>query len=194
MPLNEPKRVMPFHSKLQVACRALAAGGVIAYPTEAVWGLGCDPRNDDAVRKLLALKRRDWRKGLILIAADFSQLQRYVMPVSQALLSSALETWPGPHTWLFPASAAAPPLVTGGRSSIAVRVTAHPLAAALCARYGGALVSTSANVAGRLPAHTATQVRQRFNGQLDYLLAGALGGHGTPTSIRDLATGKVVRA
>lgn len=187
------KRVAAFSPKINAACRALAAGGVIGYPTEAVWGLGCEPRSDAAVRKLLALKRRDWRKGLILIAADFSQLENFVRPVAGELLQKALATWPGPHTWLFPAAASAPELVTGGRKTIAVRVTAHPVAAALCAAYDGALVSTSANLTGQPPALTAQRVRQRFGAALDAIVAGALGGLTTPTPIRDLLSEARIR-
>jgi len=188
------KRVADFPPKIIAACRALNAGGVVAYPTEAVWGLGCDPRSEAAVQKLLALKRRDWRKGLILIAADFSQLQDFVRPVADELLQKALTAWPGPHTWLFPAAADAPKLVTGGRATIAVRVSAHPIAAALCRAYNGALVSTSANLAGQPPALTALRVRQRFGRNLDAVVSGALGELRAPTPIRDLRSGEVVRA
>lgn len=188
------KRVARSQPKLHSASRVLASGGVIAYPTEGVWGLGCDPRNDAAVHRLLALKRRDWRKGLILIAADFSQLQRYIAPLDAQVLQKALATWPGPHTWLFPAAAGAPELITGGRATIAVRVTAHPVASALCRAYGGALVSTSANLAGQPPAKSALQVRLRFGVALDAVVPGALGTLAAPTPIRDLVSGATHRA
>ncbi len=193
MPETPPKRVAPFAPKLQPACRALSAGGVIAYPTEAVWGLGCDPNDATAVQKLLDLKRRDWRKGLILIAADFSQLAAFVKPLDAGVLKPALDTWPGPYTWLLPAATTAPARVTGGGARIAVRVTAHPVAAALCRAWGGALVSTSANRSGEAPALTALRVRRRFGATLDALVPGALGGLATPTAIRDLISGAVIR-
>ena len=179
--------------KLRAACRVLAAGGVIACPTESVWGLSCDPRNVHAVQKLLQMKHRDWRKGLILIAADFAQLTPFVKPVAAELLKTALDRWPGPYTWLFPAAKTAPDFITGGRPTIAVRVTAHPLAAALCRAYRGALVSTSANFTGRAPARSAAQIRQQFGRSLDALLAGKLGGLRNPTPIRDLLSGKTIR-
>lgn len=178
---------------LKKAVEDLKSGGVIAYPTEAVWGLGCEPMNRHAVERLLQLKRRDWRKGLILIAADFAQLKPYVAVVAEDDLQKALATWPGPHTWLFPASPAAPALITGGRDSIAVRVSAHPVVIALCRAYGGALVSTSANISRRVPARSALQLRRCFGPSLDAIVAGELGGRATPTPIRDLRNGHLLR-
>lgn len=179
---------------LRRAAAALRAGGVIAYPTEAVWGLGCEPYNRDAVARLLTLKRRDWRKGLILVASDFEQLQPFVAEVSRAKLKPALATWPGAVTWLLPAAADAPHWITGGSAQIAVRVTAHAQAAALCREYGGAVVSTSANVARRPPARTLMQLRRNFGGQLDFILPGELGDLNAPTPIRELGTGRILRA
>ncbi|HNE27004.1 MAG TPA: Sua5/YciO/YrdC/YwlC family protein, partial [Pseudomonadales bacterium] len=141
-----------FH--LQRAVSVLHSGGVIAYPTEAVWGLGCDPHNEEAVTQLLALKQRNWRKGVILIAADVAQLAPYLRGLPEEKLAVLHASWPGPNTWLVPNNGAAPAWITGGRSTLAVRVTAHPLAAALCKQFGGALVSTSANRAGKKPART----------------------------------------
>lgn len=179
---------------VQRALRALAADGIVAYPTEGVWGLGCDPANPWAVGRLLAAKRRAADKGLILIAANFESLAPYVEIPSQRALRRALSRWPGPTTWLFPASEYAPPWITGAHTGVAVRVTAHPVAARLCRAWGGALVSTSANRSGEPPAAGPTQVRLRFRNSLDALVPGPLGGHSGPTTIRDLATGHIIRA
>jgi L-threonylcarbamoyladenylate synthase len=164
--------VMPWH--LRAAVQALRMGGVIAYPTEAVWGLGCEPMNERAVERILALKRRDWRKGLILIAGDFAQLEPYVRLPSRNAMKRAQATWPGPATWVFPAAPEAPLWVTGDHDSIAVRVTAHPVAVALCAAYGGAIISTSANRSGQEPARSASELRRQFPTGIDYLVPGAL--------------------
>lgn len=177
---------------IKQAVEALRRGEVLGYPTEAVWGLGCEPMNRHAVEQVLTLKRRDWRKGLILIAADFAQLEPYVGTVSTDELQKAFATWPGPHTWLFPASASAPHLITGGRDSIAVRVSAHPGVVELCRAYGGAIVSTSANVSRRAPARSAVQLRRLFGNEIQ-ILGGSLGGRATPTPIRDLRTGRTLR-
>ena len=185
---------MPSRLHLDLACHALAGGGVIAYPTEAVWGLGCEPLNAHACRRILSLKRRTRGKGFILIAADFAQAEPFLATLPRAKLKTALATWPGPVTWLLPAASWVPGYLTGARKTLAIRVTAHPLARALCDQYGGPIVSTSANVSGRAPARTALQVQRQFGSRVDYVLPGALGALRRPTPIRDLASGKWVRA
>jgi len=178
---------------VRVACAALRAGGVIAYPTEAVWGLGCDPRNQGAVDKLLALKRRDWRKGLILVAADFAQLEPFVQLPSRTAQKRAFSTWPGPATWIFPASDHTPMWISGERDSVAIRVSAHPLVQALCLAYGGPIVSTSANRAGHDAARSASAGRLAFGRSIDALVPGALGKLESPTVIRDVISGMILR-
>lgn len=187
----EPQAVP--HLPLAAAVRALRVGGVIAYPTEGVWGFGCDPLNMRACLRLLALKRRPWDKGLVLIADHFDALAPFVELPSRSAYRRAAATWPGPVTWVFPASVYAPDWITGGRDSIAVRVTAHPVAAALCRRFGDALVSTSANRSTHPPARSATELRLKFRRGIDALVPGALGGLKGPTPIRDLATGHLLR-
>ena len=171
----------------------MACGGVVAYPTEAVYGLGCDPRDGAAVRRLLALKARPEGKGLILIAAAWSQLEPYVRNLEPERMAAIHATWPGPVTWLLPARPETPRWLTGDHATLAVRVTAHPMAAALCRRWGGALVSTSANRASRPPARTALGVRRALQAGLDYLLSGPCGGAARVSSIRDGRTGAVLR-
>ncbi|MDB5987510.1 MAG: tRNA threonylcarbamoyladenosine biosynthesis protein RimN [Nevskia sp.] len=183
--------------QLRDAVAALRAGGVIAYPTEAVWGLGCEPTNRVAVQRILELKRRDWRKGLIVIGASFEQLEPYVQLPSNSALRRAQASWPGPATWVFPASDFAPDWISGAHElmgdSIAIRVTAHPVAAALCKAYGGAIVSTSANRQSQEPARSATQVRMAFGRRIDALVPGALGDLSRPTPIRHVASGLILR-
>ena len=183
--------VAPWH--LRAAVNTLAGGGLIACPTEAVWGLSCVPDDRRAVLRLLQVKQRDWRKGLILVAADFEQLLPYVELPSNNAMKRATATWPGPATWVFPAAPELPPWISGEQDTIAVRVTAHPVLRELCQRLGGPLVSTSANPAGREPARSATQVRLYFKDRVDVLVPGALGGLAKPTTIRDVATGHILR-
>jgi L-threonylcarbamoyladenylate synthase len=180
--------------RVRAGARVVRAGGLIAYPTEAVYGLGCDPRNERAVRRLLALKRRLPRKGLILIAADFAQLAPYLQPLTPADQAQLNATWPGPYTWLIPARPEVPRWLRGQFDTLAVRVTAHPLAAALCRTCGHPLVSTSANYSGRPPARTALAVRRQLGGDIDALLSGPTSGAAKPTEIRDLRTGRRVRS
>ncbi len=177
------------------AVAALQRGGVIAYPTEAVWGLGCDPRDEAATLRLLALKQRDVDKGLILIAAAEAQLASFIdMAALDAAQRDAVRaSWPGPHTWIVPASAAAPRWITGAHAGIAVRVSAHPPVVELCRDYGGALVSTSANRAGEPAAHAIAQLDPRIVEGVDAVLAGETGGLERPTDIRDARTGAALR-
>src|SRR5690606_23189567 len=135
------------------AAAVLRAGGIVAHPTEAVWGLACDPASEAATRRLLALRRPARDKGLILVAASASQLDRLVdwsgLPDDRR--QAVLASWPGPHTWIVPATAAVPAWIRGSHAGVAVRITAHPPAAALCTAFGGAIASTSANTAGAPP-------------------------------------------
>jgi L-threonylcarbamoyladenylate synthase len=178
---------------IRQATRALRLGGVIAYPTEGVWGLGCDPFDPEAVAKLLELKHRKVGKGLILVAADIEQFEPYLRALTLAQRALLARSWPGSQTWVVPHGSTLPDWITGYKSNVALRVSAHPVVAALCRYYGGPIVSTSANPAGCPPALSALKVRHYFGGKLDYVLPGKLGGQLAPTSIRDLASGRLLR-
>jgi len=175
-----------------VAARALAAGGVVAYPTEGVWGLGCDPRDPAAIARLLALKARDPAKGLILLAADLDQLTPFVR-LTAGQRAFLAQRWPGPETWVVPARLGMPRWLRGAHPTLAVRVSAHPPAAALARAFGGPVVSTSANRSGRPPLADAQAVRRTF-GPAVHVLPGETGGRDRPTPIRDLATGAELRS
>jgi len=178
---------------IREAVRQLAAGGVIAYPTETVYGLGCDPFNAAAVLRLLDLKQRNIKQGVILIASDFAQLEPLLLPLSAAVRNRIMGTWPVPVTWTLPCLPETPVWLRGRHESLAVRVTSHPLAHALCVSWNGPLVSTSANRHGKPPATSAHGVRMAFDAGLDYILHGPLYGTGIPSEIRDGITGRVLR-
>lgn len=182
----------PLH--LSQATTALHQGGVIACPTEAVWGLSCDPFDPQAVGRLLYLKDRPVEKGLILLAASPSQLDFLLDGLSPEQQGTLAATWPGPATWLVPHKGKVPPWICGDHATVAVRVTDHPGMRALCQAYGGPVVSTSANPGGALPARHLFQVSNYFGKALDYILPGALGTSKKPTVIRDLASGQIIRA
>lgn len=179
--------------KLREAARCVRSGGLVAYPTEAVYGLGCDPLNETAMAALLSLKQRSPDKGVILIAANFDQLRAYVKPLSESRMQAVLASWPGPNTWLLPAADGLPYWLTGAHPTLAVRVTGHPVAAALCRACSSPLVSTSANRSGQQPARSPLQVRQRLGRGVDLIVHAALGGNTTPSTIRDAASGRVIR-
>jgi len=185
-------RPLPFlHDSARLHAH-LRRGGLIAYPTESCYGLGCDPRNARAVARLLRLKGRPRRKGLILIADCFARLASFAVPPTPAQWRRLLSTWPGPHTWLLPAARRAPRWLTGAHPTLAVRVTAHPEAAGLCRTLRSALVSTSANRAGRRPLKTTRACRQVFGEQV-WVLPGRAGRRKNPSIIQDLASGDVLR-
>ncbi len=187
-PAAAPARAWP----LRQACRCLRAGGLLAYPTETVYGLGCDPSDPLAVARLLALKGRPVEKGLILIAADLDQLAPWVA-LDEAIAARLTEARPRPTSWVVPATSAVPPWITGGRDTLAVRLTGHSLARALCQAFGAPLVSTSANRAGRPPARSALQVLLRLGDGIDYLLHGRAGPHRRPSEIIDARSGRRLR-
>ncbi|MDX5328258.1 MAG: L-threonylcarbamoyladenylate synthase [Marinobacter sp.] len=185
----------PLHSwQLHCARRTVLGGGVIAYPTEAVWGLGCDPWNREAVERILELKQRPMHKGMILVAASIDQVRFLLDPLPRVLQWEAEQHWPGPITCLVPdVLEQVPDWVRGRHSSIAVRVSDHPVVQALCNATGMPLVSTSCNPAGRAPARSVWQVRRYFGDELDRIVPGTLGGNRKPSRIIDIVTGKQFR-
>lgn len=185
--------IAPRRWQLHEAARTIRNGGIVAYPTEALYGLGCDPADEPAVLRLLDIKQRDMRQGLIVIGAIFDHVEPFIDHTTAIMHERVRRTWPGPVTWLMPASSTTPDWLRGAHATIAVRVTAHPIAAALCRAVGGAVVSTSANRHRQPPARTALQVRRQFKTDIDYILNGDVGPGRRPTEIRDAATGCVVR-
>lgn len=171
----------------------LRGGGILAYPTESCFGLGCDPKNRAAVKRLLSLKGRPQHKGLILIASSQRQIKPYMQAVNAGQQHLLNASWPGAHTWLVPASKHCPPWLTGRHSNIAVRVTAHQPCADLCQSINMALVSTSANCSGGKPAKTARVCRQLFTAKVR-IIHGRIGKNRKPSTIQDLCTGRIIRA
>jgi L-threonylcarbamoyladenylate synthase len=170
----------------------LKSGGVIAYPTESCFGLGCDPKNPRAIRRLLQIKGRPERKGLIVIASGFNQLKPLLAPLKSDQLKQLHSKWPGPHTWLVRAAHNCPFWLTGRHPTLAVRVTAHQPAARLCREAGMALVSTSANRSGQKSAKTAKECMRLFGSSVK-VISGRIGKQKKPSTIQDLATGKIFR-
>lgn len=183
----------PDPSDIRKILKALQTDGVIAYPTEAVWGLGCDPFSEMAVERILAMKFRKRSMGLILIAKDIDQLNPFLEGLSGEEITKLKQTWPGPQTWLVPDNNYAPSWITGANNTLAVRVTDHPIASNLCGAFGGPLVSTSANPSGLPPAKNISEISTYFDQQLDYVVPGLLGELSNPTPIKNLKTGKISR-
>lgn len=180
---------------LAAAIACLHEGGIIAYPTEAVWGLGCDPRQEGAVMRLLQIKRRPVDKGVIVVADTLEVLRPWLdlAALPPERLDVVRASWPGPHTWVLPANAHAPRWITGRHAGIAVRISAHPLVQRLCAAWEAPLVSTSANLAGMPPARRREELDPALLAGIDGLVDGDTGGLTQPTQIRVALTGDVLR-
>lgn len=180
--------------RLRRAADCLLAGGLIAHPTEAVWGLACLPHHPAAVARLLAAKQRHPAKGLILVAHDERYFETLLAHLPLVQRTRMREAWPGPVTFVVPdPDGWSPEWVRGSHDSVAVRVSRHPLTCELSRLVKGPLISTSANPAGAAPALTALQARRYFGDELDLYLAGATGGETRPSRIIDALTGKTFR-
>ncbi|BAP12989.1 hypothetical protein AS19_01380 [Alcanivorax sp. NBRC 101098] len=174
------------------AAQIIQEGGVVAYPTESVYGLGCDPFNRNAVMQLLAIKHRPVSKGLILIGESLAQLGPYLHLNEQQ--SAQLEKkWPAPITYLVDASDRLPAWVRGEHRKVAVRVPDHPLARQLCQLAGQPIISTSANISGRPAARNRYQVARQLGNQLDFIVSGACDRAAKPSTIIDLESGRILR-
>ena len=181
--------------KLRHAAYVIQAGGVIAYPTETVWGFGCDPDNAHAVERLLALKQRPVEKGLILVAASVEQFAPYLQGLDESLISKFSQPSARPTTWLVPDNGTAKSWVRGDFNSIALRVSTHKRVVDLCTIVGGPIVSSSANISGEATRQWPWQLRRYLGYQgLDFILPGQLHAKAKPSEIRDLVSDKVIRA
>lgn len=168
-------------------------GGIIAYPTEAVFGLGCLPFHEDAVGKILKLKNRSVEKGLILVAFSTQQLGPFVDFFKvEDKQQEIFDSWPGPVTWLIPAKPETPDWLTGKHETLAVRVSAHPIVRGLCEKLGP-IVSTSANPGSAEPAKSSQVVRSYFQTKVDYVIPAKVSNDLRPTEIRDGQNGNIIR-
>lgn len=191
------KPVKPVTNQIEQAVNVLRQGGVIAYPTEAVYGLGCDPENLDAVKKILEIKQREKEKGLILIASNFEQLRNYLKPLDKKTEEKLLSGWSQSEralTWLVPVKQEVSDYLKGQFDTLAVRVSSHPVVRDLCDSFGGAIVSTSANISTQEAARTSQQVKEIFNSNVDFIVEGETDINAQPSEIRDALTDKVIRS
>ncbi len=174
------------------AGRRLRQGQIIVHPTEGVFGLACRALDVQALRRVSNLKQRSPKQPFIVVVADFQQIE-YAVDLTRIDLTPISAGWPGPETWVFPASQLAPRWLTGDDCTIAVRVTGHPQFARLCSDVGP-IVSTSANTKGRRPALNLLQARRYFGGSVDFYLGGKLTVPGRPSRIRVATSGLSLRS
>lgn len=173
--------------------QVLSEGGIIVYPTEGVYGLGCDPFNETAVLRLLKIKKRNVDKGLILIAASWDQVQKLVKIDLDKCTAIKLNN-DYPTTWVFPATKKAPSWITGKFNTIAIRVISHPIAKEICQKFNGPIVSTSANLAKQQPIKSLNKLNGQLKDAVDLIVNGRVGGLKKPTQICDVKTGKIIRS
>ncbi len=174
--------------------KLIVRGAVIAYPTEACFGIGCDPFNEAAVRRVVRIKNRPRGMGLILIADCVEKLLPFIDFRQNGILDQAAASWPGPYTWILPSSRHMPIALQTPNHTVAVRVTAHSGAAQLSRLSGSAIVSTSANRHGQAPIRDYLTVCRRLGDSLDFVVRGPLGKQKQPTRITDAASGRVLRS
>lgn len=190
------KSVSQKSNQIEQAVKVLQQGGIIAYPTEAVYGLGCDPKNLSAVKKILEIKQREKDKGLILIAANFDQVKPYLQTLEKEIEEKLLNSWrvsETPLTWLVPVKNDISDYLKGQFNTLAVRVSKHPLVKELCEKFNGAIVSTSANRSQQDAVRTSDQVKYIFETEIDFILEGETDPNAQPSEIRDALTDKIIR-
>lgn len=183
-------------NQIAFAVKVLQQGGTIAYPTEAVYGLGCDPNNISAIKNLLKIKCREKEKGLILVAANFEQFKKYILPLEKDIEKKLRDSWTDSNqaiTWLVPVDDTTSDYLKGKFDTLAIRVSHHPTVKDLCEKFGGAIVSTSANVSAQEAARTEEQVKQIFDNKIDFIVEGETDVDAQPSKICDALTNKIIR-
>ncbi len=172
---------------IEEAAAVLRAGGVIGYPTETVYGLGCDPGNRDAVKRIRSLKGRDGNKPMILLVPNVQQVENLCqfIPDKAGILMDTF--WPGPMTLVIPGSKNAPDSVISPEKTIAVRISPDPVCLQLMKVWKHPIVSTSANLSGMEPAISANEVEDYFRGHIDLILDGGLRKEQNPSTLVNLS-------
>lgn len=188
---NLENRTVVAKTGIAVARRVLLNDGVIAYPTEGVYGLGCLPGSIEAVARILRMKKRDPAMGLVLIASRLEQLDPWID--RQTLTGNLESSLEHPVTWVVRAAPDLPYWISGKHSGVAVRITQHSTAAALCDAVDSALISTSANQSGRQPARNTYVLRRQFDDLVDFIVPGDLGPARGPSEIRVYDTHRTLR-
>ncbi len=174
------------------AAATLRTGGLVAFPTETVYGLGADASNAEAVKKVFAAKGRPHDHPLIVHLASVSQVSEWASEISPAAQMLANKFWPGPLTLVMKRAPRVSDLVTGGQDTVALRVPSHPVAQALLQQFSDGVVAPSANKFGRVSATTAEHVHAEFGDAVDCVLDGGACDVGIESTIVDVSRGAAV--
>ena len=172
---------------------AVSKGAIFGYPTDTIWGFGCHPLLAGSVNRILQIKNRSPDKGVILLSSRVEYCAAYV-DVDAKQLQSVQFARNHPTTWLIPASEFCPPWIRGNNSTVAIRVTEHPLLQILCNRLEAPVVSTSANRTGKATARNSVQMRKQFGDELDFIVTGFTTGANQPSEIKSLITDTSLRS
>ncbi|MEC7885498.1 MAG: L-threonylcarbamoyladenylate synthase [Pseudomonadota bacterium] len=172
---------------------AIVKGKIVAYPTESVFGIGCDPENEKSINKIIAIKNRSKQKGLIIIADEVKKLSKFIHKDYLDLFIKKSDIESKPTTWIVPSSKHVLNLVKGEDSSVALRITQHPIASRICKYSNKAIISTSANISSKTPAKNSNEILMQFGEEIDIIVDGRVGDSIKPTQIVDLITNKVIR-
>ena len=184
---------MVSEKQLKQTVDTIISGGIIAYPTESIYGLGCNPFDERAVKNLLLLKKRNVNKGLILIASHVRQVLPLIKPIDSNDLARALKTWPGHHTWIFPKSNLVPGWISGQYDSIAIRVSNHPVVIQLCQKLNSPLVSTSANISKQGELNSIKDIKSVFGDKIGFYVNASTGKEVNPSTIHDAHSNTIIR-
>ncbi|MEE3003380.1 MAG: L-threonylcarbamoyladenylate synthase [Pseudomonadota bacterium] len=179
--------------EIEKAILALQREQVIAYPTESMYGLGCDIYSQDALLRIIKLKKRDASKGLIVVAANWQQVENLTEKLPESDYREIFNTWPGATTWVFPAKSEVPQLVTGSKKTIAIRISSNPFVQELCKGFKGPIISTSANIQGHPPAISMQETFAVFGNKIDCYVPGKIGENKKASKIIDAQTKIVLR-
>jgi len=180
--------------RIKKAVNTVKLGGIIIYPTEAVFGIGCDPNNIDALKKVIDIKSRDSQKGLIIVASKFEQILDYIKPLPKDIEDRLKTNWPAQTTYIFPASDILSDYLIGGNNrTVAIRVSQNKYIKKLCDLLGHPLVSTSANISGMESITSYKQAKREFQNKVDYILPGKVDINLKPSKIVDIFTSRVLR-
>lgn len=178
--------------EIKRAVQTLKEGGIIVYPTEGVYGVGCDPFNETAVLRLLKIKKRSVKKGVILVVSSWDQARDLIEidPLKNSLVKSHQSD---PITWVFPATKKVPGWIVGDFKSVAIRCFLHSEAKRICQKFGGPIVSTSANTSMKPAVTRYEDLEKSLLDSVDFVVKGKTGGLKTPTPIYDAKTGNMLR-
>ena len=165
---------------------------IFAYPTEGVWGIGCNPFSEKAVKKLINLKKRPKNKGIIVLAGSLQQLLPFTQHLSEKLKKRMNSKWPGPHTWLVPSSPDIPKWLIGPTGLVALRLSDHKTVIELTESFNMPICSSSANISGQEPAKNLDEIRTFFGNKV-LIIEGELGGLKKPTPVQNLESKEWLR-